>query len=43
MIGCVLYTLSYFTHPFLDSNAIGIAAGTYRFPKYQEETKYKVS
>lgn len=34
MLGCVLYTLAYFTHPFLDANAIGIAAGVYRFPKY---------
>lgn len=36
MVGCVLYTLSYFTHPFVDSNAIGIANGVYRFPKYPE-------
>ena len=43
MTGCVLYTLCYFTHPFLDSNAIGIAAGTYRFPKYPVETKYNIS
>lgn len=43
MVGCVLYTLCYFTHPFLNSNAIGIASGTYTFPKYPEETKYQVS
>ena len=36
MTGCVLYTLSYFIHPFVDSNAIGIASGTYRFPKYPQ-------
>jgi hypothetical protein len=36
MLGCVLYTLSYFTHPFLDANAVGISTGTYRFPKYLE-------
>jgi AP2-associated kinase len=43
MLGCVLYTLCYFTHPFVDANAIGISSGTYRFPKYPEETTYKVS
>lgn len=43
MLGCVLYTLCYFTHPFIDSNAIGISSGTYRFPKYPDETPYKVS
>jgi hypothetical protein len=43
MTGCVLYTSAYFIHPFVDSNAIGIAAGTYRFLKYPEETKYRVS
>lgn len=43
MVGCVLYTLSYFTHPFVDSNAIGIASGVYRFPKHPEETQYQVS
>lgn len=43
MLGCVLYTLSYFTHPFLDANAVGISTGTYRFPKYPDETKYNVS
>lgn len=43
MVGCVLYTLAYFTHPFVDSNAVGIAAGTYRFPNFPDETPYKVS
>jgi len=43
MTGCVLYTLNYFIHPFIDSNAIGIAAGTYRFPKYPDETQYRVT
>jgi AP2-associated kinase len=43
MLGCVLYTMSYFTHPFLDSNSVGIAAGVYKFPKYPNETKYQVS
>ena len=43
MLGCVIYTLAYFTHPFVDSNAIGIAGGVYRFPKYPEETQYQVS
>ncbi len=43
MTGCVLYTLSYFIHPFVDSNAIGIASGAYKFPKYPHETKYQVT
>lgn len=43
MVGCVLYTLSYFIHPFVDSNSIGIAGGVYRFPKYPDETKYQVT
>jgi AP2-associated kinase len=43
MLGCVLYTLCYFTHPFVDSNAIGIAGAVYRFPKHPEETQYQVS
>ena len=43
MVGCVLYTLAYFTHPFVDSNAIGIAGGVYKFPRYPDETKYLVS
>ena len=43
MLGCVLYTLAYFIHPFVDSNAVGIAGGVYRFPKHPEETPYQVS
>jgi AP2-associated kinase len=43
MVGCVIYTLAFFTHPFVDSNAVGIAGGVYRFPKYPEETQYQVS
>lgn len=43
MVGCVLYTLAFFTHPFVDSNAVGIAGGVYRFPKYPEETPYQIS
>jgi hypothetical protein len=34
MLGCTLYTLCYFVHPFLDSNAVGIANAVFRFPKY---------
>ena len=34
MLGCVLYTMSYFVHPFVESNAVGIASGTFRFPSY---------
>ena len=43
MVGCVIYTLAYFIHPFVDSNAIGIANGVYRFPSYPAETEYQVS
>jgi AP2-associated kinase len=43
MLGCVIYTLAYFVHPFVDSNAIGIASGVYRFPRYPDETQYQVS
>jgi AP2-associated kinase len=43
MVGCVLYTLAYFTHPFVDANAIGIAGAVYRFPTYPDETQYQVS
>ena len=39
----MIYTLAFFTHPFVDSNAVGIAGGVYRFPKYPEETQYQVS
>jgi len=40
MLGCLIYTLCYFIHPFIDANAVGIASAVYRFPS---ETKYKVS
>ena len=40
MLGCVIYTLCYFTHPFVDSNAIGISNGVVRYPT---SCKYKVS
>lgn len=43
MLGCVLYTLSYFMHPFVDSNAVGIASAVVRFPNYPEETEYRVT
>jgi AP2-associated kinase len=43
MLGCVLYTLAYFVHPFVDSNAVGISGGVYRFPNYPDETNYEVS
>ena len=43
MAGCILYTLAYFTHPFVDSNAVGIVNGVYRFPKYPQQTKYKTT
>ena len=34
MLGCVLYTMCYFVHPFLDANAVGISGAVYKFPKY---------
>lgn len=43
MLGCTLYTMAYFVHPFVESNAVGIAGAVYKFPKYPEETKYNVS
>lgn len=43
MVGCVLYTLAYFVHPFVDSNAIGISHAVYRFPHYPDETQYQVT
>jgi AP2-associated kinase len=36
MLGCVLYTMSYFVHPFIDANAVGIAGAVFRFPSYPE-------
>lgn len=43
MLGCILYTMSYFVHPFVEANAVGIAGAVYRFPNYPDETKYKVT
>lgn len=43
MLGCTLYTMCYFVHPFVDSNAVGISGGVFRFPEYPDETAYKVS
>jgi AP2-associated kinase len=43
MLGCILYTMSYFTHPFVEANAVGIANAVFRFPNYPSETKYQVS
>lgn len=43
MTGCVLYTMSYFVHPFLDANAVGISGAVFRFLEYPSETKYEVS
>jgi AP2-associated kinase len=34
MLGCVLYTMCYFVHPFVESNAVGIASAVFRFPRY---------
>jgi AP2-associated kinase len=30
MLGCVLYTLIYFTHPFIDASKAGIANAAFR-------------
>ena len=43
MLGCVLYTMAYFTHPFVESNAVGISAAVFRFPEHPSETQYFVS
>lgn len=32
MLGCVLYTLCYFIHPFLEATKIGISRAVYRIP-----------
>jgi len=37
MLGCVLYTLCYFVHPFLEATKIGISRAVYRIP---EESKH---
>ena len=38
MLGCTLYTMSYFIHPFVEANAVGISGGVFRFPSYPDET-----
>ena len=43
MTGCVLYTMGYFIHPFVESNAVGISGAVFRFPEHPSETKYEVS
>lgn len=40
MLGCTLYTMCYFVHPFVDSGAVGISGGVFRFP---DESIYKIS
>lgn len=40
MLGCVLYTMCYFIHPFVDASAVGISAATFKFPNYPDETQY---
>jgi AP2-associated kinase len=32
MLGCVLYTLCYFIHPFLEATKIGISRAVFRIP-----------
>ena len=33
MLGCVLYTLIYYTHPFIDASKAGIANAAFRITK----------
>lgn len=37
MMGCVLYTISFFIHPFVDSSKLAISVANYKIPK---ENKY---
>lgn len=44
MLGCVLYTISYYIHPFLDSSKLAISNANFRFKedngkKYSEKLK----
>ena len=33
MLGCVLYTLAYFVHPFIDASKAGISDAAFRINK----------
>lgn len=32
MLGCVLYTIAFYIHPFVDSSKVAIIDANYRFP-----------
>lgn len=40
MLGCVLYTLCYFVHPFIESNKLAISRGLFKIPT---DSKFKYS
>lgn len=40
MLGCVLYTLCYFIHPFLEANKLAISRAVYKIPM---DGKYRYS
>jgi AP2-associated kinase len=40
MLGCVLYTLCYFMHPFIESNKLAISLALFKIPS---DSKYKYS
>lgn len=36
MLGCVLYTMNYYVHPFQEAGKLSILNATYRFPDNKE-------
>jgi serine/threonine protein kinase len=42
-LGCILYCLAYFTHPFQDAGNLGILSGNYQLPEEQPYSKYLLS
>lgn len=40
MLGCVLFTLCYFVHPFIESNKLAISRGLFKIPT---NSKYRYS
>lgn len=39
MLGCVLYTIAFYVHPFVDNMKVAIIDANYRFP---EDSKYSM-
>jgi AP2-associated kinase len=37
MLGCVLYTICFYVHPFVECSKLAIVTGTFRIP---EDSKY---